>query len=379
MSHATPTPAADPVAILRAAREALEKTFHQRSLISLETMAMCRAAFAATAAIQPAGEPMHLNACFRSTLDYGARTVTLQFKESDQAVEFHKSIFSDAPVRIAIAQQDDKAGQAGDDDRWHSLTCDGSCSPPCKDATPAAPEGKAEASEIATWQDRATELGFSGRPQGYPDTDEQEELKAAEIADLRAALAARPPVASVGSIGDDLTFCDLITDLTGAVEELSHLRKAAWYALVAYIDARPPVATPDAEAIRSAALEEAANAICTLARRYTTDYSTAVTDAVHAIRALSQPSPAVKSAEPTEHPAITVLREVKREDVAGYKERGFVISTGLRAKIQALLEEAGEDPFKSAEPTGDEPIISRAEFNERWDAAMSAEPTGGPA
>ncbi len=43
---------------------------------------------------------------------------------------------------------------------------------------------------------------------------------------------------------------------------------------------------------RNDALEEAVRAICTLARRYTSDYSTAVTDAVNAIRALKQTAPA---------------------------------------------------------------------------------------
>jgi hypothetical protein len=51
-------------------------------------------------------------------------------------------------------------------------------------------EGSQQAAQgVKTWQERAQELGFSGRPQGYPDTEELEALKQAEIADLRAQLA----------------------------------------------------------------------------------------------------------------------------------------------------------------------------------------------
>lgn len=59
------------------------------------------------------------------------------------------------------------------------------------DALAATEAASTPSGEIATWQERALELGFSGRPQGYPDTPEQEELKAAENAELRAALAQR--------------------------------------------------------------------------------------------------------------------------------------------------------------------------------------------
>jgi hypothetical protein len=45
------------------------------------------------------------------------------------------------------------------------------------------------APNVKTWQERANELAVSGRPRGYPDTDELEALKDAEIADLRARLA----------------------------------------------------------------------------------------------------------------------------------------------------------------------------------------------
>jgi hypothetical protein len=47
------------------------------------------------------------------------------------------------------------------------------------------------APNVKTWQERANELAVSGRPRGYPDTDELEALKDAEIADLRAQLAAK--------------------------------------------------------------------------------------------------------------------------------------------------------------------------------------------
>lgn len=50
-------------------------------------------------------------------------------------------------------------------------------------------EAAAKGLPIKTWQQRAEDLGFSGRPQGYPDTEEMEQIKAAEIAELRAALA----------------------------------------------------------------------------------------------------------------------------------------------------------------------------------------------
>jgi hypothetical protein len=45
------------------------------------------------------------------------------------------------------------------------------------------------APNVKTWQERANELAVSGRPRGYPDTDEMDALKEAEIADLRAQLA----------------------------------------------------------------------------------------------------------------------------------------------------------------------------------------------
>jgi hypothetical protein len=45
------------------------------------------------------------------------------------------------------------------------------------------------APNVKTWQERANELAVSGRPRGYPDTDELEALKDAEIAELRAQLA----------------------------------------------------------------------------------------------------------------------------------------------------------------------------------------------
>jgi hypothetical protein len=45
------------------------------------------------------------------------------------------------------------------------------------------------APNVKTWQERANELAVSGRPRGYPDTDELEALKDAEIADLRAKVA----------------------------------------------------------------------------------------------------------------------------------------------------------------------------------------------
>lgn len=51
-------------------------------------------------------------------------------------------------------------------------------------------------------------------------------------------------------------------------------------------DASRALYTPESWEVREHVLEEAANAICTLARRYSADYSTAVTDAVDAIRAL---------------------------------------------------------------------------------------------
>jgi hypothetical protein len=47
------------------------------------------------------------------------------------------------------------------------------------------------APNVKTWQERANELAVSGRPRGYPDTDELEALKDAEIAELRAQLAAK--------------------------------------------------------------------------------------------------------------------------------------------------------------------------------------------
>jgi hypothetical protein len=69
------------------------------------------------------------------------------------------------------------------------------------------------APSVKTWQERANELAVSGRPRGYPDTDELEALKDAEIADLRAQLAAKgqgEPVAKVvrggSEFGPSLAF-----------------------------------------------------------------------------------------------------------------------------------------------------------------------------
>jgi hypothetical protein len=64
---------------------------------------------------------------------------------------------------------------------------------------------------VKTWQERANELAVSGRPRGYPDTDELEALRDAEIADLRAQLARAslaPVSAQQGAAGEHRTCCD---------------------------------------------------------------------------------------------------------------------------------------------------------------------------
>lgn len=73
----------------------------------------------------------------------------------------------------------------------------------------------------------------------------EEQMRAYVLAD-RAARQAPSIAVPAGSIGDENEFCDLITDLTCAEEELAHQRPAAFNALVAYIDARSHVAAaPD--------------------------------------------------------------------------------------------------------------------------------------
>lgn len=62
---------------------------------------------------------------------------------------------------------------------------------------PVAAAPAAQAATIPTWQERAQEIGFTkGR---YPDTDEVEQMKAAEIAELRAALQQRQAPAPVSA------------------------------------------------------------------------------------------------------------------------------------------------------------------------------------
>lgn len=67
----------------------------------------------------------------------------------------------------------------------------------------------------------------------------KEESGAQAVMLLKILLKAKPTPAT-GSIGDDAEFCDRITDLVCATEELSHTRPKAWADLVAYIEARTP-------------------------------------------------------------------------------------------------------------------------------------------
>lgn len=188
---------------------------------------------------------------------------------------------------------------------------------------PAAHSSNAAPSDIPTWQERMVGTVSAGM---MMQMQIQQRAMMAEIADLRAALAARSPVwtqemidesrveaaalgeklqrkpivdlspvASASSIGDDAEFQRLLAAYATAFAAADSLTAMvdSRAALAAYIDARPPVAAPDAEAIRSAALEDAAKLADAA------DKSTHPADIAAAIRALSQPSPAVKSAEPT--------------------------------------------------------------------------------
>lgn len=85
-----------------------------------------------------------------------------------------------APQYVAAPISEDTAGGNVMGDNWHSLTCDGTCSPPCKNAPlPALPEAIEVGGEGWDWDDFQREKTFSG--------DHMEEYARACIAADRAA------------------------------------------------------------------------------------------------------------------------------------------------------------------------------------------------
>jgi hypothetical protein len=176
MSH-TPTPAADQVAILREVADLLvERNWRGDLTEALRDMADATE----RAAIQPACEAVLVDA-LESIRD---RTAVWPAGRAKHALETH------------AAQQDDKAGQ------YPHPKCDSACYYLCTEAgahapscLTAAPEGKTEASEIATWRERMKATTMTWRTSDGKSAVEFQYMQE-EIADLRAALAARPPVAA---------------------------------------------------------------------------------------------------------------------------------------------------------------------------------------
>lgn len=116
---------------------------------------------------------------------------------------------------------------------------------------------------------------------------------------------------------------------------------------------------PDAEAIRSAALEEAAKVCCsTLIDSPTIYEKAAINKCAKAIRALSQPSPAVKSAEPD-------YAEQQRQERIG--------------EAVCYWRMRWPDELPSGIMFFNGARITRDEFNARAALAKSAETTGGAA
>lgn len=255
--------------------------------------------------------------------------------------------------KLLAAQQDDKAGQTPCRECWDGSACS-------EHDSPAAPEGKTEASELAE-ELKAAPFHLSPHmayaiarhlvARSPVWTQEMIDESRVEAAALGEKLQRKPivdlsPVASASSIGDDAEFQRLLAAYATAFAAADSLTAMvdSRAALAAYIDARPPVAAPDAEAIRSAALEEAA-AVCDIAiesinydeifyARAQADVAANVcNNLANRIRALSQPSPAVKSAEPDYR---DLYEKCKREKAAAYErlakfeEAKMIMTAGLK-------------------------------------------------
>lgn len=103
--------------------------------------------------------------------------------------EFHEAATPAAVLALIAlarrAQPEGEAPQADLSDRWHSLTCDGTCSPPCKDA-PAAQQ--AESGALPPLPEAAVfDKQPHGRRIGYTAGQMQEYARAALAAQYQGA------------------------------------------------------------------------------------------------------------------------------------------------------------------------------------------------
>lgn len=268
------------------------------------------------AATQPAGEADALNYLLGHPTLRRVMTNEMWFRVDE--------------LRGKTAQQDGKAGQARQNVAGTPDFCyDCFVGAACAHDAPAAPEGKTEASELPSeWMLYADAFGVDPESIDY-DSDKWQYFTAG----VTAALAALPPASDTAH----KLLSELMTLRNKQAAELRELQMptgmhpdyAELYARIESYLARPPVAAapahhpictgkgvnpfcpacqpaapaPDAEAIRSAALEDVI-ALCNRERvddtgtEGDTAYNNALSHVINAIR-LSQPSPAVKSAEPT--------------------------------------------------------------------------------
>lgn len=310
----------------------------------------------AGAAIQPAGEAVRIvTSGITSAFDMDTNKMKLIFKSKAACDKFrsqlYASIFNDAPV-----QKDEKLGREvvaimrdGPEGAWAELTSAGESLPEgtlCYTAQQADKAGQAGDDPIGELQAEARQAKLDdfvrsfrphpAAPEGKTEASELP-LTAQQVAD---GLVEDDPLTNASQIrllnGDPVTIN--LPELTRIVNH--------------FLAARPPVAAPDAAAIRSAAREEAARVCESLIRGETSDEeyhpgdamtAGAKLDCAAAIRALSQPSPAVKSAAPNWN-----ANEI--DDLAfGYCPSGKI---GELREFAAALLARPPRAVKSAEPTG---------------------------